>query len=242
MKKGTIKKVLYSSLVVLQVFGTVPWQALPVAATTQEDATGQAEPLESGDKVTEKDLPEETQKQLEQAKETEKVEAKENKETPESTGIAPEISAQFQKESSVLDDIKAEAQAQGREEVLEERSELSKTFVNPNTGIGETVLFTTPIHEKDKNGNWQEPDTAFKSEKDTLVSEGTSDVSVPTEVTEKESVMISDDKTAVKVELPKANYHVAEVKDNQVLLASNNANEPAVITTGTDNVQLAPIH
>ncbi|GHU37735.1 hypothetical protein FACS1894192_07390 [Bacilli bacterium] len=243
MKTNFRKKLLSCSLILLQLTSVFPWQVLPVSATTQDSSSGNSESLDPGDKVTEKDLSKETQKQLEQAKETEKAPPKENKENPETTGIAPEISAQFQKESSVLDEIKAEALTQGREEVLEERSELSKTFVNPNTGIGETVLFATPIHEKDKNGNWQEPDTSFQAEKGNFVAEtaqkSMTEVSVPQAVTAEKSVAISNEKTAVQIELPKATYSVTEVKDNQVLLKSDNANEPAVITTDTDNVQLA---
>ena len=238
MKTQKLKKIAIYSVVLFQFSSYIPWQAVPVFAEgTETSATeGEAVSKEPREKIEKKDLPAETQQKLDEAAKQEigKSEVKEKNEPTDKIEIkvSEKILEDFQQEEkSSLAQVVEAAVASGKEEILTERTELTKTFIDPKTGIGETILFTQPIHEKDQQGTWQEKETTIKEKTDTLEIENDNKVVVPKESTKNAKIQVEEEKQAIELGLPKENYEVIAVNENKVLLGSDQENEPAEVST-----------
>ena len=244
MKKLWGKKGIIYFLITIQLVGLLPWQVLPVYAEEGETSqTGEYEAIEQNEKVKIEDLSKETQNKLEKA-ETELKES-DKKEEPkeveaESLTISDTLKKEFlEKEIQVVNQVANEATLAGKEEQLDQRTEYSKTFIDPKTAIGETVLFSSPIHEKDGQGQWQsiEPDVK-ETDQEIQIAEDQILV-VPKEINEKKGIQLAKETTPLEIGLPNVDYEVVATNENHILMQSKQENEPAEISMDQSITEIA---
>ncbi|HHT5776178.1 TPA: DUF6531 domain-containing protein [Listeria monocytogenes] len=234
MKKGI--KIL---LVALLLFPLLPWQFVQGAVNVESEfGNYYGKQLSTQDKVTVADLNEDAQEQLK------------DKSTPEDTTLDEDLSDKnadavrlFETETpNVTDTLAEDASAAGMTEIASERTENTKTFVNENTGEGETYYFTEPVHFKDDAGKWTDFNTTLvkDGEKNWTASETAKEITTPKVVTEEAMPTLSLDGANVAVR-PSGEDDLAQVvaKDNRIMYASEDDNaEPFTLQADSFGMEL----
>ncbi|WP_260451637.1 hypothetical protein [Listeria grandensis] len=128
-------------------------------------------------------------------------------------------------------DLDKDATAAGMDEVVADRTENSKTFVNKDTGEGKTYYFTEPVHFKDSaTGKWQDFDTTLVKDgaKVWTASETARPIVTPKIVTEDVMPTLGLDGADVAVR-PSGDGDLTQIatQDNRILYASDDAKTDA---------------
>lgn len=248
MKKW-LKKGLLQLLVGLLIMSTLPWTMIVSYAEELQVGTTQSsgnQTLTQESKVQEIDLPADTQKKLEEARQ-EQTEATEEpvslqQNTLSVTDLSEGIISDFHQQAGnfIVEEVVEEAEAKGLSEVIEERTEKTKTFINDETGEGETLLFTDPIHFKRKESEWQELKGEFVPDTGSIRSLAPfSSIEVPNKLDETHDISVKIDNQLIKVSPSKANYEAVEVVEDSVLLGNGNKKEALSITSQEHSAELA---
>lgn len=223
MKKGL--KIL---LVTLLLFSMMPWQFVQGAMSVESEfGNYYGKRLASQDKVTVADLDKDAQKQLKDGARTQDVTDAES-----SDGANADAVRLFEAETpSVTDGLTEDATAAGMDEVVGDRTENTKTFVNSDTGEGETYYFTEPVHFKDSaTGKWEDFDTTLVKDgaKAWTANETAREVTTPEIVTEDVMPTLGLDGADVAVR-PSGDADLTQVatQDNRILYASEDAKQDA---------------
>lgn len=223
MKKGL--KIL---LVTLLLFSMMPWQFVQGAMSVESEfGNYYGKRLASQSKVTVADLDAETQKQLKDGARTRDV-----TEIEDEDAVDEDALRLFEAEApSVTKGLTEDATAAGMTEVATERTENTKTFVNKDTGEGETYYFTEPVHFKDSaTGKWEDFDTTLVKDgaKAWTVNETARDITTPKTVTEDVMPTLALDGADVAVR-PSGDANLTQVatRDNRILYASEDAKTDA---------------
>ncbi|MBC1548311.1 DUF4404 family protein, partial [Listeria sp. FSL L7-1435] len=178
--------------------------------------------LASQDKVTVADLNEDAQKQLK------------DENPPKDTTLDEDLSDKnadavrlFEAEApNVTETLAEEASTAGMEEAVAERTENTKTFVNKETGEGETYYFTEPVHFKNDDGKWEDFDATLvkDGEKTWSANETAREITTPKVVTEDAMPTLKLDGANVAVR-PSGEADLEQVvaKDNRIMYASEDA-------------------
>ncbi|WP_241433179.1 hypothetical protein [Listeria cornellensis] len=223
MKKGL--KIL---LVTLLLFSMMPWQFVQGAMSVESEfGNYYGKRLASQDKVTVADLDKDAQKQLKDGARTESVTVAENEDTANADALRL-----FEAEApSVTDGLTEDWAAAGMDEVVADRTENTKTFVNQDTGEGETYYFTEPVHFKDSaTGNWEDFDTTLVKDgaKAWTANETARPIVTPKTVTEDVMPTLGLDGADVAVR-PSGDADLTQIatQDNRILYASEDAKTDA---------------
>ncbi|WYJ98829.1 hypothetical protein DOK67_0003158 [Enterococcus sp. DIV0212c] len=246
MKKGWKRKGVTLFVAGIQVLGLFPWGAIQSFAQENEkvETIGSSEVIATQEKVKKEELDQQTQQKLKEADESIETENKTTEQLDDkiepTLEVAPQLKSAFEaEEKSMLASVKDDMDKKGLTEVLANRSETTKTFVHPETGVGETVVFTEPIHYEQVKDNWQEFNGTFEEKKDIYIAKEQIEVQVPNEVTEKEVPTVKVGESKVGIGLPDDKYEVQAVNDDKVLLAAENDLEPVEISYQPTGVKVS---
>ncbi|WP_288394140.1 RHS repeat-associated core domain-containing protein [uncultured Vagococcus sp.] len=223
-----VNKGIVSFLVSLLLFTSLPIEPMIVWANELETGTTNQSNVEDlGEKVTKEDLPSEVQDQLDKEEKEEgfKPSIKENSKTL--SDVSNDIKDDFERQAGtfVVEDIVEQQEKHGFSEKVDERTEKSKTFINEESGEGETLLFPEAIHYERK-GEWKDLKGEMIPDKDEVRSLAPfNPLTVPNTFKEKEIEITLDEKSSVKIAPTTGDYEAVEVIEDSVLLAGNNKAE-----------------
>ncbi|WP_260497872.1 hypothetical protein [Listeria ivanovii] len=125
---------------------------------------------------------------------------------------------------------------------MRDRTENTKTFVNADTGEGETYYFTEPVHFKSDTGKWENFDTTLvkNGAKNWTANETAREVTTPKVVTKKAMPTLSLDGAKVSVR-PSGDTDLTQVaaEDNRIMYASEDAKtEPFTMQADSFGMEL----